>query len=914
MPLQLDRMAELDTALSAGAILLVPNYRSSDQLVDQLCLQRQRTQLSQASTAVFPRPAIRAIDLWFRELWEQLAQLHQADTLQWRVLEPVEEHLLWQQLIHRVSPELLLLNRNGTAATVSEAWRLLQQWQLPLTELRIHLSAADDPALKDDREYAVGWLQAFEQMCRRQHLLSFSGMLQQLLQFIEDGTLMRLELLPPVVLRAGFDAPPPLYKALFAAMSARGIAVRDWPFTAHMPSQLLQSCAVPADECRAAADWAQTILRQDPRASIGVITADSQVLKGELERSFAQAFAGTPYTFSTTLAGALDAAPYVHTALQSLALFQDELDTLQCCALLRSPWLLAANAEQDARAELELRLRGRQSLRVRTVDLRELCLQENKPWHSPLLGAALRTLQQQVLRQPRQQPLHAWLQFFMSCWDTLLPRAELLRGGNRAVVKAWEGLLKQAQRSSTLFGQQDFTTACALFTRMAQASALATANSQAPVQLLTPVTAAGLHFTHVWCMQMTEALWPGEQLPHPYLPLNLQRQHGLPGADRDRHLQQSQQLLQNLVWSTSQEVVFSYAGNNEDLPQRCTTLLPANLTTRSEPLQATPGGLHPALAQFAAVTLEVLQDTTAIALPDALPVIGGSGILTSQSACPFKGFAQYRLQARELPRPVYGLPLNAIGDCVHEALQAFWHGMQSHAALIAATESTLEQAIKLALLPALDSLARHYPTVLTPKLQALEMKRLTTLLLNWLHVEKQRGPFTVMATERELLWSLPQLQLHLRLDRIDRHADGSTVIVDYKTGKSSTTRWEEERPAAPQLLLYQLAADADAARPETSGLLYARINVEEPAYDGIARDNSVFPGLGFAEQKSVTLPDWNSLKQHWQKVLGMLADEFLQGYAAVQPARRDSCTYCHLASLCRIRELQGEQMAQEDGA
>src|SRR5688572_30657919 len=100
MPLQLDRMAELDAALAGGAILLVPNYRSSDQLVDQLCHHRQRTQRG----SVFPRPAIRAIDLWFTELWEQLTQLHAAEQLQWRVLQPVEEQLLWQQLIQRVSP------------------------------------------------------------------------------------------------------------------------------------------------------------------------------------------------------------------------------------------------------------------------------------------------------------------------------------------------------------------------------------------------------------------------------------------------------------------------------------------------------------------------------------------------------------------------------------------------------------------------------------------------------------------------------------------------------------------------------------------------------------------------------------------------------------------------------------------
>jgi probable DNA repair protein len=557
---------------------------------------------------------------------------------------------------------------------------------------------------------------------------------------------------------------------------------------------------------------------------------------------------------------------------------------------------LAQDEEQDARAELELRLRQRQSETTRLAELRQLCLQEDKPWHCPQLGAALAALQQLRLRQPRQLRLSGWLQRFEQTWQRLLPRERLLAAGQSALLSAWEQLLR------TLYSHDSQETLSAAEARRnlrahCRHTTLALGKRQAPVSLLTPVTAAGMSFTHLWCLQMTDEHWPGEQRPHPYLPLALQREHAMPAASPAAVLEQSRLLFAGLLRRTGTEVVCSYAAVADDLPQRPSTLLPATLISQNQ-VDAVAAALHPLVTEQIGQNIEIAADITTLPL-HAEAISGGASLIASQSACPFQAFARYRLNLREVPPLKFGIPPQVIGRCVHEALQVFWNALKNFATLHDLTAAELERQLREALRPALARIARDYPRLMSPALQTLEATRLTHLLLRWLDAEKQRSPFTLQNTELALPLQLSGLRLDLRIDRVDRLTDGTVAIVDYKTGRQLSHDWDSERPEAPQLLLYELAWSQQNNAAPSQALLYAQIHVEALGYTGIASDDSL--GLPLALERFTTAaPTWNALRAHWQGVLTLLADEFLQGYAAVQPARQSSCTYCHYRALCRI--------------
>lgn len=55
------------------------------------------------------------------------------------------------------------------------------------------------------------------------------------------------------------------------------------------------------------------------------------------------------------------------------------------------------------------------------------------------------------------------------------------------------------------------------------------------------------------------------------------------------------------------------------------------------------------------------------------------------------------------------------------------------------------------------------------------------------HLEDLRNGWTCIAFEQSVEnWRLGDFSLRFRIDRIDRHADGSLRVIDYKTGKTDS--------------------------------------------------------------------------------------------------------------------------------
>ncbi len=816
--------------------------------------------------------------------------------LEWpRLLSGTETWALWREAAAHAARGLDLLDTGALGEALEAAYELGAAWG-------IAVGAGEEGEARLLREAQ----RLFGARCRELGAESVSACLTRLAA--QDA----LRAAPPLL--AGFDALPPRIGALgkVAAAGAPGAAaVPEVVRTADAQAQL-----------DAITHWCFARLTAQPDARLLVILPGPAGPRARLAALIAQALDAKRVWGATDATRALvgieggepfASQPLPRAALTGLALLAgEEIETVAFSEWLRSPFLSTPNAPQ--RAALAHLVAERSAA---ALDLHGLLGTLQLP--PPELKPAARALDGLLRRAAAAFPEGA-----------ASPRRWSERMAGALAELTWPGsagaqsqLLETRNRFHELleeFGTLAVSTpalrrgeALRLLAALARRTAYRPADEDVPVMLSAVLADPVVHYDGIWVAGLSADVLPAPLAPDPFLPLEAQRQRGLPQASPAARREQALALLR--AWRRSSvALVLSVPEREGDLE-----LLPSPLLL-SFPVREVFAGASWLPARLARAGLtERLEDRRGLRFNPLVPLTSGTRSLTLQSACAFRAYAELRLGAAAPEAAVPGIAADQRGTLLHEALQLLWMQLKDSATLARLDEAQLRALIRGAVAQAALSLAaqprghrRRRARAnegqfdlfgeLSPALTR-ECRRAEALILRLCALELTRPPFAVEATEAVAELALGGGRVRMRLDRIDKVSEGR-VILDYKSGRPGSPDWFGERPTHPQLLAYLAALGRDVV-----ALATVHLTAREVRFSGVGASADLLPKLTAAPQERA----WPAQQAAWEGLLERLIGEFLSGEARVDPAP-GACDYCHLTALCRIGAHRAPEAQGTTGA
>ncbi len=878
--------------ISSGSLVLTVNRRLSQE-IRSLFNQRQLD----SGQLVWESAHTSSWSDWIEAQFQELIDHGQIDLT---LLSPHQTRILWENIIKRSDQEYGVLNPSGAARTAYEAWALTQAWDIPTDQLTgYHHSETD---------LFLSWAEKFSYRCGREGWIDVSMLPQLLGGHLEGGFLS----VPDRIILAGFDQITPQQQNVLAILQGQGCEISSLGPDHTLTSAHRYQAQDRTQEIHTAVRWAIRRLQGRTNARVGIVVPQLAQLRAEIERtldhcldpsSILPGATRSEPTYNISLGIPLTQCPLVIDAFLILRLMGGELPSGDLSRLLRSCFIAGGRTERGRRARLDASIRqdvGEREIGLSTVIQEVRRANESEDDACPILLNILKSFRTRLNQIPARQSPQRWTETFLEMlyifgWC----RADGMDAIEYQQVERFNKALGYFQQLGQIEHTMDMQEAIGHLHAIMTDTTFQARGSEAQIQVVGVLEAAGLVFDHLWVLGMSDDCWPPRPAPNPLLPIALQRRLGLPHSSPQRELEYARDITARLL-ASAPEVIVSHVLSDGDKELRVSPLL-AHLPPMSMDdldLAAVPD-IH--RIGFSSTELQEMTDNRGPALDYASHMSGGSGLLADQSACPFRAFARHRLGARPLEDPTSGLDRRSRGNIIHHILQLVWERIREHGRLVGMDDLELEGLVAEQAGKALSRESRKRPKTFVPRFVEIEQERLTTLVLEWLRLEMDRMPFRVAMLEQRERVNLAGLEIDVRADRIDQLEDGTRVIIDYKTGRTlSINGWFEPRIEEPQLPLYATIADE-----EISAVCLASVNPTRMGFSGIAAQEGELPGVKAISQvkEAGEFAGWDGLKAAWRQRLEVLAHEVMEGRAEVMPkdANKD-CLYCPLPSLCRIHE------------
>jgi probable DNA repair protein len=802
-------------------------------------------------------PALVTYANWLESLWLEGAGTPPVP------LTPAQSLAVWRRIIAESSHGTLLIGQAGVATWAAGAWELLHRWRIDPEAERAGGTELDYGAL-------LGW-------CR-----SYRGVLR------DHGWVDRAELEGRLAARPArtsgrivatdLEDPYPARTALLDHLGAAGLTIEHHSVPPVIGRQQAVRLADSTAELRAAVAWAERRLEQTPDARIAIVVAGLAGRGAEVERLLAARFGTGGVAPAWSSGHSLAADPSIGAALTALALLAPATPYATFGRWLRSPFFAAPPGEASARAMLDAELRSELRSQPPFLTAYRHCglagvLRQRAPHAAAGLAAAYAEIGAMKRATPSRWA-HLWTRFLANLnWQPPLASATLL---------GWQAGLDDLARLTAILGELPIDAALQEFERILERPAPAALPLRG-VHVLGHIDDVGPGYDAVWVTGFTDSFWPEAPQGNPLLPRALQRLHGMPRSSPQAARSAATRSFDRILHRVP-ELVVSWPARVYDYDTE-----PSPAIRAWPPLDAHELGVSAAAERRQdSAARETVADPAPAMSQTRLP--GGAGMLGRQARCPLRAFCQDRLRARALEPLGFGVPARLRGIAAHRAAELLLASLPTQAELTGIGTAALKATVHQALAVIFDQTRRPLAALF-----ALEEERLQTLLGALVTRETERAPFRVLAVEQRRDIQLGRFTLQLRLDRLDRLADGSVAVIDYKTGDNATSAgWFAPRLRDAQVPLYAIQS------PDPVGAaVIARLGPAATSYVGLWQD-AAFPGRPTRSASA----EWGEQLELWRAQLEELAAEFASGDTRVFSDDYEDADAAY-APLTRIHEQLG---------
>ena len=808
------------------------------------------------------------------------------------LLGAVQERALWRQAVSAHRPEGKLFSVEAAAGDCAEAWKLAHAW-------RVEMRAG--PAWNDDARAFLEWSEHFRRATREAGHTDKARLPDVVAPHLGHASVRR----PRTLVLYGFDMLAPQLRDFLEALQAAGTTILVAEPTLHESVARRVALTQSRDEIVAAARWARARLEANPSARIGVVVPNLAHERARVHRIFANvldpghwlASSARVLPFDLSLGVALAELPLVADALRMLSLAGRAAPFEDVSRIVRSPYVAGGESERDLRARVDVHLRRHCPPSVSLESLRRQCGSSRCPPAPVLIDRIERlgALRKKALAGSKGPA--EWAKAFSDALKAMgFPGERSLDSAEHQALARWHELLAEFATIERVSAPMPFEDARRILASMAADAIFQPEAPEVPIQVLGVLESAGLEFDHLWVMGLTDDAWPLPARPNPFLPVRLQRAAGIPQADPISSLDLDRRITEG--WRrAADEVVVSHARMRDESELAPSPLVAAIEETTLDALAVAPlrtlrDAIH-STGRFETIDDPKGPPPAQVAVPS-----GGTRLFKEQAACPFRAFAHVRLASERMESPQPGLDPRDRGTLVHCMLAAVWRELKSLEALLAIQEPELERLLAACADEAIAQVKRYRHDALSGRFGVLEHERLVKTARDWLAIERQREDFEVEQIEQKHALEFGGVGVNVKIDRVDRFANGERAVLDYKTGDCSASSWLGERPAEPQLPMYALGTSSVAA------VAFAQVKAGQMAFKGFARDDKLLPkvsavGKGAAKRYA----SWPQLLQAMRVELDAIGKGFASGDARVDPKKgAATCGTCDQQMACRIAE------------